>query len=221
MPMNGSFTLLSDYQHWLNQQRISSSSKKVYISNVRKMLLFCLSKKTEELPDKNNWHKISADFLSFQSPSRKASLAPSLNSLAKFLGVSQLRGLRSTCVHTTDLSMLSESECTRFLELVAEHAPLRDIVLVKLMLNYGIRTSELVALSFEDFIKEKTNAYVFISGRNSRVIPLDSSISNDLDKLICSQAVAVNDKYIFRTKLGKRIDSQTINSVLRSLGFKA
>lgn len=97
----------------------------------------------------------------------------------------------------------------------------RNHCIISLMLDTGIRTSELVRLEDSDFQKDRIIIRPEVcKTKHSRIIYLSPSTSSSLGKLIKAKPAGWS-KYIFASREGNQLDTNELSREFRKLSEKA
>lgn len=102
----------------------------------------------------------------------------------------------------------------------------RDIALIILLLDTGIRSGEASRLNIADLNIESGELYIAPFGYSmrktkSRVVPVGKSARKALWRYLASRLEKYNDDPLFLSKSGKRLTTNAIRQLLRKLGEKA
>lgn len=121
---------------------------------------------------------------------------------------------------STTPNILTETECHRLLEACA-HSP-RDRAIIDLLLQTGIKLSELTQLTIDDVefkqINENINGYIRVlggSGKKDRLIPLNASAYYSLKDYLGARIGAAN-KTLFLNRFGEPLGKRGVQKILKS-----
>jgi site-specific recombinase XerD len=114
-------------------------------------------------------------------------------------------------------------------QLVACQNPLtavgcRDIAILIVMLDTGIRLSELCGLHFEDAHIEEGYLKVMGKGRKERIVPIGSLVQKVLWRYIIHfrpEPIAQSENYLFLTLDGKPLQANAVKLLIKRWGKKA
>lgn len=100
----------------------------------------------------------------------------------------------------------------------------RNYALVQLLLQAGLRISEVANLQIRDLVINERSGYIIIvegKGRKNREVPLNATARRALTNYIKSRDSIHDSTYLFANKLGKSITIRALQKVIKSLAEKA
>lgn len=114
---------------------------------------------------------------------------------------------------------ISTKDAIRFMEKVKKNEPIRNYYIVKLILNTGLRISEILSIELTDIFLNKNKLRVIGKGNKQREIPI-----NDEAKEIIQQAIedrknynyalnVLNSPYLFLSNKTDKLESCTIERI--------
>lgn len=121
--------------------------------------------------------------------------------------------------------VLTEHEQDQLLEAMAPSTPtqLRNLVMVRLMLNAGLRSCEVVALRQRDI--EWTSGKLKVQGKGGRqrILWLPDDDLKLLSDHVAQNVAQINspDALIFQTRLGNPIDTRFLRAMVETIGRRA
>lgn len=155
------------------------------------------------LTDNKGWFEIS--------PAHKLSLPSPKNALPKHLTIEQANTLLAEC---SDIQDWTDS---------------RDYCIITFFLNCGMRLSELVGISINDYIKStdpKTNEqYSFLKvigkGNKERIIYLNNACVSAYEAYLKVRPNVQNEKALFLSSRNKRISNRRVEQIIEEKLMKS
>lgn len=155
------------------------------------------------LTDNKQWFEVS--------PAAKLELPSPKNALPKHLSMDQANQLLSECSEIKDW------------------ADSRDYCIITFFLNCGMRLSELVGISVNDYMKSKDIAtgeeYYFIKvigkGNKERIIYLNNACVSAYDAYIKVRPNVQGEKALFLSKRSKRISNRRVEQIIEEKLMKS
>lgn len=119
-------------------------------------------------------------------------------------------------------NFLMQSECNRIREACA--SDLREKAIVELLLQTGIKLSELTSLTIDDIeLGEKQNEYMRIKGRrgkNVRVIPLNTKAALSLGGYLQERGAGENN-ILFLNRFGEALGERGVQKLIKRIVKRA
>lgn len=100
----------------------------------------------------------------------------------------------------------------------------RNYALVQLLLQTGLRVSEVANLQIRDLVINERSGYVAVidgKGRKNREVPLNATARRALANFINTQSVTNMDRYLFTNKSGSPLTIRAIQKTIKTLAEKA
>ena len=134
---------------------------------------------------------------------------------------SSIHKIKAVKNYTKTITYLTEDEKEHLLEAVdnkaTPHYKNRDLAILTLFLNTGIRVSELINLQINDVqIHVKGESFIRIKrkGGNEAQLPIHSEALKAL-QIYLSKRSAVNDSYIFLSRNNKHLEANSVYSLVK------
>lgn len=242
-----SFSQVQDYCSWLDVEKgYSSGTTRQYYCDLRLFLSWI------NRPLVTVWTEHIRGFMSYLKNERKykpASLARKLSCLRGFYKFLRRAGRIDTnpCAEMDSPKReervpiyLTQEEVKRIFELLEKDFPdvqsgsrlgwekkaslFRDYAVVKVLYHTGMRVSELVNLSFNDFWETKEGFCVRVIGKGNkeRIIPLSKAAKSALDLWITHRPQTPGHKLLFiNLKTKRKITTRAIEKKIKSLARQA
>lgn len=230
--------VLDPYLAWLEVQPLARQTKRTYGARVRDFLswLHTSSQDTpaaaDPLADADAATYAIRDYKSYLKTRRASPRTVNLSLAALDHCCHHYLGLPRPSVRREDLPAqapraLDPAAIKRFLRAAERAGEVRDRAIVHLLLNTGLRLSELVGLDRED---------VQISGRKGRVIvrcgkgdryrevDLNAAARAALDPWLTERARRYPDSgepALFLARSGQRLSARSVDAILRKIGHDA
>ncbi len=96
----------------------------------------------------------------------------------------------------------------------------RNIAITYLLLDCGLRLSEVARIKYEDINFTKGYIYVFGKGRKERVVPMGEKLREALTDYMSNRVTALNpsdDKYVFLTVRRKPVTEYTLSEMMKTI----
>ncbi len=162
------------------------------------------------------------------SPPAPASLAGRVRTLKAFgawveseydLDVHPLRGLRTPRVPQVLVRSLRESEVLRLLEAAETRSrlPERDVAVILLIVDTGLRVSEVVRLNIADVDFDIGRCRVFGKGAKERLVPIGRRARRALRRSVAARKQPTPDAPMFLGRDGRRLTIGGLQKVIRRL----
>lgn len=113
---------------------------------------------------------------------------------------------------------LDDSDVAK-LRLTAQRLPLRDRTIIEILLNTGLRRSELCAIDIEDVNLEDRSIKVLGKGNREGIVPITEECRFLLEQLI--EQIPSSQKALFLNRYGHRFSPRGIWDVVNAIGKKA
>lgn len=110
-------------------------------------------------------------------------------------------------------------EAIRFMEKIKKNEPIRNHNIVALLLNTGLRISEILGVKLVDIRLDKKKLVVLGKGSKQRIIPLNDEAINIIEKSIEDRknykyaTEVMNSPYLFLSNKGGKLDKSTIERI--------
>lgn len=161
-------------------------------------------------------------------PPAPASLAGRVRTLKAFgawvaseydLVVHPLRGVRTPSVPQVLVRSLRESEVVRLLETAETRSriPERDAAIILLIVDTGLRVSEVVRLNIADVDFEVGRCRVFGKGAKERLVPIGRRARRALRRSIAARRQPAPDAPLFLGRDGQRLTIGGLQKLIRRL----
>ncbi len=99
--------------------------------------------------------------------------------------------------------------------------PLRDRAIILLLLDTGIRASELTEMKIKDLNRRTSHIVVFGKGRKERYIPISEGTFEKIEEYLSTRKDTRPNAPLFALKCEKKIDRVKLRRILAELGNKA
>lgn len=217
-------SLANGYESWLSAQKLAARSRRVYISNLRQLVLFAAQENLthgsfgeRELHDLllrffENRHKTAQSF--------NAAL-PAANSFLRYLGFPALRGLGlRTGTRRPERVTLDDAAYQSYLEQVRKLSTLRNQIILRLIAECGLGISEVLELRIGDLFDIELHMVLSVPGRQAREVFLPADLSSSLRVFLCQRTDSRESNPLFVTRTGRKMDAQSVDMLLRSVGAR-
>jgi len=101
------------------------------------------------------------------------------------------------------------------------HQYLRNKAIIYLLLDTGLRSSELCDLQIKHADKKNLRLKVFGKGAKERIVPFSSSTALHLWRYLATRPDASPDDYLFATSGDRRLDNHNLYHALKLIGERA
>lgn len=116
-------------------------------------------------------------------------------------------------------TIATELEVKSFIQKVLENEPKRDYALVTLLAYTGLRISEALDIKMDDFNLQSGECIVRSGkGGKQRIVPLNEKVINAVSEYLKVRAKnkhAETGKYLFISRVGKRLDRSVVNDMFK------
>jgi integrase/recombinase XerC len=143
-----------------------------------------------------------------------------LDNLHLFLGLGRTRAKRQALPQLAPRALTSE-ELRRFLKAVAQTKCIRDRTIAMLMLNCGLRISEVAALNVSDvLLSARKRVLIVRCSKNDkhREIPINRDCGEALQQYLSSEKRADAEAPLFLSRKGNRLSMPAIDRIIRAFG---
>ncbi len=151
--------------------------------------------------------------------------------IQKRLSANPCEGISSPKIEKHLPKYLSESECIRLLDAILTTRSERDYCMVTLLINCGMRLSELVGINVKDIRKIEDNTgkqvtalTLFGKGRKERVIYLNKACEDAVRDCIEERKKYAGDEKtpaLFVSRIGRRISTRRVQQIVERGLLKA
>jgi integrase/recombinase XerD len=121
-------------------------------------------------------------------------------------------------------ALFSKEEFELLLSHVASSYPSRDTAILELLYASGIRISELVRLSFSQYLSDKTCIKVLGKGKKERIVPIYSKAQKSLQLYIEKERGVLNKQntdILFLNKHGRALTRYSLFTMIKTVGERA
>jgi integrase/recombinase XerD len=121
-------------------------------------------------------------------------------------------------------AIFSKEEFELLLTQVASSYPYRDTAILELLYASGIRISELVRLSFSQYLSDKTCIKVLGKGKKERIVPIYSKAQKSLQLYMEKERGVLNKQntdVLFLNKHGSPLSRHSVFTMIKTLGERA
>lgn len=220
--------LIKEFENYLKTQDFTENTIKSYTKDVELFMRWYIDTTGQEFKPEN---LTEFDLVEYKSYLLRQNLKPStvnrsIISLRKFVHFLLDRGLVRKDISTRlkqvkdttrNLSpvVLDKKDIYKFRRTVHQFGKTRDIALVELLLNTGMRISEAINLKLEDIeiSERKGKVKIWGKGRNYREVPLNSDARKYLSEYINKRPYSPTD-YLFVTSTGKPLTRNTAYKII-------
>lgn len=120
----------------------------------------------------------------------------------------------------------NNKEIFNFMEKVKKNEPIRNYYIIRLILNTGLRISELLSIELSDIDLKRKNLKIVGKGSKQRNIPLNDK-AIDIIKLVIDDRKnynyaynVLNSKYLFLSNKGEKLRSSSIERIFNNYSNK-
>lgn len=120
----------------------------------------------------------------------------------------------------------NNKEIFSFMEKVKKNEPIRNYYIIRLILNTGLRISELLSIELDDINLKRKNLKIVGKGSKQRNIPLNDK-AIDIIKLVIDDRKnynyaynVLNSKYLFLSNKGEKLRSSSIERIFNNYSNK-
>lgn len=219
-------SLLNGYESWLSGQGVTARSRRVYISNLRQLVLFARQDNlTHGSFGQSELHDLLLRFFDHRyktAQSLNAAL-PAANSFLRYLGFPTLRGLRLRTERREhdDRKLLDDAAYQSYLQQVLILPNLRNQIILRLIAECGLGISEVLELRNDDLYDVELQIVLCVSGRQAREVILPEGLSSALRVFLYQRtADSLVGEPLFVTRTGRKMDTQSVDMLLRSVGAR-
>lgn len=227
--------LMLHYLQWLDSQRFSAQTKRVYTSRVRQFIRFLDRYERSSatlLVNKEACHQLVCDFQAWMSNTSWAKPRSVNGYLTAISGFFESLGLAAPPVQRQVVSdfrprrILAVDERQRLMsQLATSNVSTKHKALILLMLHTGMRISDCAALDMDDLVSEGNYLKISMVSRGyNRVISLDRSTEAAVRLWVDQRnnhPRGTDSKALFINRDGRRITCGGIDTIVRSVGARA
>ncbi|MBX9686679.1 MAG: site-specific integrase [Candidatus Obscuribacterales bacterium] len=206
-------SLLGAYESWLERQAIRSSSRRIYMHNVGRLLK---ASRRRIFYDEQRFLEFMESFLLKHAD---RGLFTAARSLARFLGFAEPEVLLKAPARKRKIVFLSDQEEKNYLEAVHKIPNLRNRLIVLLIFQAGCRINEILNLEESDLEEWQGNMILQIKGRNQRRLSLEPELSELLSSYLATKEKTAC-KLLFSTRNNCPMDQQSVDAIVRGTGSR-
>ena len=223
-------SVLNSYKDHLSRLPLSPHTRRNYIARVKSFLdwISSLPEASGALSDEIEMHLVVREYKQhlLQSGSTSQTVNAALTAIDNFylyLGMHPAKARRQELPKLAPRA-LSAEELRRFLKSVLQSGSLRNRALVSIMLNCGLRISEVAALDAGDIVlTARKRELVVRCGKNSkrRTVPINKDCAEVLQQYLQTEKFADPNSPLFVSRKGFRLSQPAIDHLVRKLGKDA
>lgn len=229
-PLQGPTTMLTDYQNYLARLPISPHTHRAYLRRVKQYLDWL-----EAHPDaaKALTDSVERDFSvrlfkcwllqkGRSANTVNGSLA-ALDNFFLFIGIGASKVRRQELPKQSPRALAPEEQ-RRFLKAVCACKSLRNKTIATVMLNCGLRISEVVQLNVADIVLTARVRQLTVrcgKGSKHRTVPINKEAGDMLQLYMAGRMSADGEEPLFVSCKGARLSTQSIDHLIRRLGMDA
>lgn len=133
-----------------------------------------------------------------------------------------VRQIKAPVAEKKTILPFSKVEILAILEMVDQSLnPLRDRAIVLLLLDTGIRASELCNLTIDDLNRVTNHILVFGKGKKERSVPISKNTSDAIEEYLHNRGHLSPSTPLFTKENGKPLERTLLRRILADLGAKA
>jgi site-specific recombinase XerD len=219
--------MLSDYQNYLDRLPISQHTRRNYLRRVKQYMTWL-----DAHPDASKalTDSVERDFFvkefkcSLLQKGRAANTVNSslaaLDNYFLFIGIGQSKVKRQDLPKQAPRA-LGYDEQRRFLKAVSSCKSLRNRTIATVMLNCGLRISEVVQLNVADIVLTARMRQLTVrcgKGNKHRTVPINKEAGDILQLFVAGRMSVDREQPLFVSCKGTRLSTQSIDHLIRSLG---
>lgn len=215
--------LFEKYRDWLEVQKFSAGTKRIYLSKTRKLIQHwkteCPSLRIDQLTDSFLSHLRDVDRA---QTSTINGFITTIEQLSRCAGVTRPAVVREKSDRQRKLSCLSTEEYSDFCATVSLSNCVRDVLIVQLFLHSGLRLSECRRLQLSD-LSPNLLSITIPNRRAQRVILLTACQTQLMTQWLAirNESPQVSSPFVFPSPTGQCLSPGAIDLIVRKLGWRA
>lgn len=221
--------MLKEFEEYLKTQDFTENTIISYTKDVELFMRWYVDTTGQEFLPENLTEFDLVEYKSYllRKNHKPSTVNRSIISLRKFVHFLLDRGLLNKDISTRlkqvkdttrNLSpvVLDKKDIYKFRRTVHQFGKTRDIALVELLLNTGMRISEAINLKLEDIeiSERKGKVKIWGKGRSYREVPLNSDARKYLSEYLKKRPYSSTD-YVFVTSTGKRLTRNSAYKIIQ------
>lgn len=220
--------LLEKFKQYLIDDDMSENTIKGYIQNVNGFLKWLDQSKNVPFSKLHNENvKEYVSYLKTIKQSKPKTINTKINALVKFNEFLMEKGIQTEMVVTkkdfqkvqqqyASLAKVELKDVEKFRQLILDSGNKRNYALVSLLAYAGLRISEALNLTMDDFNLVSREMLIKGKGTKTRTVFISDKVKEAIQSWLKVRGFEIESKYLFISNRNKQLNRTTVNKIFKT-----